>query len=131
MKFSAKSNYLFLKKTFSVQHGCKWVRTDSYRGISKKCFRKQIKKNRTRKLWVKPWTSQLGGVILYCTKWSLEIKKALKILCLSDKIYQIISSGILKFTAAGPFGPHTFLHRINTSGLKIRPVLKKFMIFIS
>ena len=30
-----------------------------------------------------------------------------------------------------PFGPHTFLHRINTSEIKIRPAFKKIMIFIS
>ena len=27
-----------------------------------------------------------------------------------------------------PFSPHTFLHRINPSGVKVRPVLKQFMV---
>ena len=33
--------------------------------------------------------------------------------------------------ARSPLGPHTFLHKINTSRVKIRPVFKKFMILIS
>ena len=32
--------------------------------------------------------------------------------------------GISKFTGPNPINPHTFLYRINTSVVKIRPVLK-------
>ena len=40
-------------------------------------------------------------------------------------------TGISKFTTPSPLGPHIYLHRIDTSGEKIRSVLKKLMIFIS
>ena len=40
------------------------------------------------------------------------------------------TEGISKFTTPGPLVSHTFLHGINTSGVKIRPALKEFMIFI-
>ena len=36
-----------------------------------------------------------------------------------------------KFTVPGLLARHNFLHGTNTSGVKIRPALKKFMIFIS
>ena len=35
------------------------------------------------------------------------------------------SEGISKFTVRCPLGPPIFLHRVNTSGVKIRPLLKK------
>ena len=34
-----------------------------------------------------------------------------------------------KFTVSSPLGPHTFLHRINFSSVKIRPVLKNSYLF--
>ena len=37
------------------------------------------------------------------------------------------SEGISKFTASDLLDPHTFLHKLNTSRVKIRPVLKKFI----
>ena len=49
----------------------------------------------------------------------------MKILYLSDKMSQTLSSGISKFTTPAPLCLHTFLHRMNTSGVKIRPILKK------
>ena len=43
----------------------------------------------------------------------------------------VIVKGISKSTARRALGPHTFLNKINTSRLKIRPVFKKFMILKS
>ena len=65
------------------------------------------------------------SIILYCRKWSLQVWKVMKILYLSDKMSQTLSSGISKFTTPAPLCLHTFLHRMNTSGVKIRPILKK------
>ena len=33
--------------------------------------------------------------------------------------------GISKSTARSPLGPHTFLHKINASAVKIRPTFRK------
>ena len=49
----------------------------------------------------------------------------MKILYLSDKMSQTLSSGISKFTTPAPLCLHTFLHRMNTSGVEIWPILKK------
>ena len=38
---------------------------------------------------------------------------------------QTLSSGISKFTTPAPLCLHTFLHRMNTSGVEIWPILKK------
>ena len=38
------------------------------------------------------------------------------------------SKSISKSMARSPLGPHTFLYKLNTSGVKIRPVFKKFTI---
>ena len=43
-------------------------------------------------------------------------------------MYQLVYQ---KFTVPDPLVCHSFLHRINISGVKIRPVLKQFMVFIS
>ena len=40
-------------------------------------------------------------------------------------------NGIPELTVPSSLGSHIFLHKITTSGVKIRPVLNKFMIFIS
>ena len=36
-----------------------------------------------------------------------------------------------KFPATRPLGSNTFLHEINTSEVKVTPVLKKIVLFIS
>ena len=41
------------------------------------------------------------------------------------------SKRYIKIHSPKPLGPHKFLHKINTSGLKIRSAFKKFMILIS
>ena len=43
----------------------------------------------------------------------------------------VIVKGISKSKARSPIGPHTFFRKINTSGVKIRPVFKNFMILVS
>ena len=50
---------------------------------------------------------------------------------LLDQPVARLPKGLLKFMAPGPFVPFSFLHRINTSGVKVRPVLKTSKIFIS
>ena len=57
----------------------------------------------------------LEGLIFYYRKSRLKIKKAIKILNLFDKISNTLSSGTSKFKVSDPF---SFLHRINTSGVK-------------
>lgn len=44
------------------------------------------------------------------------------------KVY--INLGKSKFTAPEPHGPYTFLRRINTPAVKIKPVFKKYICFI-
>ena len=41
------------------------------------------------------------------------------------------SEGISKCAVPRPLVPHTFFHRINTFGVKIRPVLNKIVILIA
>ena len=55
------------------------------------------------------------------------------LLKLCDTCFVTIFHGIPYFTASTPvlLGPHTFLPRINTAGVKIRSALKNFMIIIS
>ena len=43
----------------------------------------------------------------------------------------VIVKGISKSTASSPLGPRTFLDKVNTSGVKIRPVFKIFVMLIS
>ena len=49
-----------------------------------------------------------------------------KLILAANRLINLNTSiGISKFTVLGPLKRHSFLHRITTSGVKIKPVLKK------
>ena len=57
---------------------------------------------------------------------SAQFRKCWQSKVISNNITVKLRGGISKFTV---LGPHTFLHRIKTSGAKIRPALKKSYLF--
>ena len=65
------------------------------------------------------------------TNWFLVSIRLANVLRNYTKPGKHIETGTSKFTTLSPLGPHVYLHRIDTSGAKIRSVLKKFMTFIS
>ena len=65
------------------------------------------------------------------TNWFLVSIRLANVLRNYRKPGKHIETGTSKFTTLSPLGPRVYLHRIDTSGAKIRSVLKRFMTFIS
>ena len=58
-------------------------------------------------------------------------RKPKLLLAANANLFKYISKWVYqKFTAPGLFGPHTFWHRINTSGVKIGHVFKNNTFFL-
>ena len=68
----------------------------------------------------------LGQKHFVVYKFSLKLKRVS-----NYKSYTLVLKVYQDSRPHGSMGPYTLLHRRNTSGVKIKPVLKKFMKFIS
>ena len=87
------------------------LKKDSTLAVSKSCW--------------KVTKIQIYSIRFFMLIWRLPNGRSVLLLCWKA----VIGKGISKSTAHSPLGPHTFLHKINTSGVKTRP--EKIMILIS
>ena len=94
------------------------------RDLHFRCFQKLLESS-------PPKLEQLAKIQIYYINFLCRCQNfqmAVPFFYFNEKFY---SKRYIKIHGPQPSRPHTFLHKINTSAVKIRPVFKKFIILIS